>query len=96
MKIKKINLSLIPDWIHDDMLLWSEEKIIDKKFINIINYLIENEIIIINQNPSEILEVKKIPSWIKTTADWWANGIIDDETFVNGLEFLVQKSIIPI
>ena len=28
---------------------------IDKKFINIINYLIENKIIIINQNPSEIL-----------------------------------------
>ena len=78
------------------MLLWSEEKIIDTKFINTINYLIENEIIVINQNPSEILEVKKIPSWIKTTADWWANGIIDDETFVNGLEFLVQKSIIPI
>ena len=78
------------------MLLWSEEKIIDTKFINVINYLIENEIIIINQNQSEILEIKKIPSLIRTTADWWVNGIIDDETFVNGLEFLVQKSIIPI
>ena len=77
------------------MLLWSEEKIIDTKFINTINYLIENEIIIINQNQSEILEIKQIPSWIRTTAGWWADGTIDDKTFVNGLEFLVQKSIIP-
>ena len=93
---KKNNLSLIPDWIRDDVLLWSEEKIIDTKFINTINYLIENEIIIINQNQSEILEIKQIPSWIRTTAGWWADGTIDDKTFVNGLEFLVQKSIIPI
>ena len=93
---KKNNLSLIPDWIRDDMLLWSEEKIVDTKFINVINYLIENRIITINQNESEILEIKKIPSWIKTTAGWWADGTIDDKTFVNGLEFLVQKSIIPI
>jgi len=92
---KKNNLSLIPDWIRDDVLLWSEEKIIDTKFINTINYLIENEIIIINQNQSEILEIKQIPSWIRTTAGWWADGTIDDKTFVNGLEFLVQKSIIP-
>jgi hypothetical protein len=93
---RKNNLSLIPDWIHDDVLLWSEEKIIDAKFINVINYLIENEIIIINQNQSEILEVKKIPSWIRIIAEWWTNGTIDDKTFVNSLEFLVQKSIIPI
>jgi hypothetical protein len=92
---RKNNLSLIPDWIRDDMLLWSEEKIVDNKFINVINYLIENRIIIIDQNESEILEVKKIPSWIKTIAGWWADGTIDDKTFVNGLEFLVQKSIIP-
>jgi hypothetical protein len=92
---RKNNLSLIPDWIRDDMLLWSEEKIVDNKFINVINYLIENRIITINQNESEILEIKKIPSWIKTTAGWWADGTIDDKTFVNGLEFLVQKSIIP-
>ena len=92
----KINDSLlIPDWIRDDALLWSEEKIIDTNFINTINYLIENEIIIINQNQSEILEIKQIPSWIRTTAGWWADGTIDDKTFVNGLEFLVQKSIIP-
>ena len=93
----KINGSiLIPDWIRDDALLWSEEKIIDNKFTNIINYLIKNEIITIPENQSNIIEVKKIPSWIRTTTGWWVDGQIDDKTFVGSLEFLVKKSIIPI
>ena len=87
---------LIPDWIYDDALLWSEGKIIDDKFIDIINYLIKNEIITILESQSDIIEVKKTPSWIRTTTGWWADGQIDDKTFVESLEFLVKKSIIPI
>ena len=93
---KKNNFLLIPNWIYDDALLWSEEKINDEKFIQIINYLIKNEIIIINQNQSEVFEVSKIPSWIRTITSWWINGEINDETFVKSLEFLVQKNIILI
>jgi hypothetical protein len=93
----KINGSiLIPDWIHDDALLWSEEKIIDNKFTDIINYLIKNKIITIPENQSNIIEVKKIPSWIRTTTGWWVDGQIDDKTFVESLEFLVKKNIITI
>ena len=87
---------LIPDWIYDDALLWSEGKIIDDKFIDIINYLIKNEIITILESQSDIIEVKKTPSWIRTTTSWWLDGQIDDKTFVESLEFLVKKSIIPI
>jgi hypothetical protein len=93
---KKNDFLLIPNWIYDDALLWSEEKINDEKFIQIINYLIKNEIIIITQNQSEVFEVSKIPSWIRTITSWWINGEINDETFVKSLEFLVQKNIIPI
>ena len=90
----KINGSLlIPDWIRDDALLWSEEKIIDNKFTDIINYLIKNEIITIPENQSNIIEVKKTPSWIRTTTGWWVDGQIDDKTFVESLEFLVKKII---
>ena len=93
----KINGSiLIPDWIRDDALLWSEEKIIDNKFTDIINYLIENEIITIPENQSNIIEVKKIPSWIRTTTGWWVDNQIDHKTFVESLEFLVKQNIIPI
>jgi hypothetical protein len=93
----KINDSLlIPDWIRDDALLWSKEKIIDNKFTDIINYLIKNKIITIPENQSNIIEVKKIPSWIRTTTGWWVDGQIDDKTFVESLEFLVKKNIITI
>ena len=87
---------LIPDWIRDDALLWSEEKIIDEKFTDIINYLIKNKVITILENESNIIEVKKTPSWIRTTTGWWADGQIDDETFVESLEFLLKKNIILI
>ena len=88
--------ALIPDWIREDALLWSEEKIVDDKFTDIINYLIKNEIITISENQLDVMEVNKIPSWIRTTTGWWIDGQIDDKTFVESLEFLVKKSIIPI
>ena len=90
------NSALIPDWIREDALLWSEEKITDDKFTDIINYLIKNEIITISENQFDAMEVNKIPSWIRTTTGWWTDGQIDDKTFVESLEFLVKKSIIPI
>ena len=88
--------ALIPDWIRDDALLWSEEKIVDDKFTDIINYLIKNEIITISENQLDVMEVNKIPSWIRITTGWWIDGQIDDKTFVESLEFLVKQSIIQI
>jgi hypothetical protein len=93
---KNLNSNLIPEWIKNDVQLWSEGKISDGKFIEGINYLIEIEIISINQNSSEILEVKKIPLWIQIIAGWWIDQQIDDELFFEILEFLIQKQIIPI
>ena len=87
---------MIPEWIKNDVQLWSEGKISDDKFIEVINYLIENEIISIDENFSEILELKKIPSWIQIIASWWIDQQIDDESFFEILEFLTQKQIIPI
>ena len=93
---KNIDSNLIPDWVTNDIQLWSEGKINDGKLIDTINYLIENEIITIHDNSSEISEVEKIPSWIQIIAGWWINGEINDETFFEILEFLTQKQIIPI
>jgi len=53
--------ALIPDWIREDALLWSGEKITDDKFTDIINYLIINEIITISENQLDAIEVKKSP-----------------------------------
>ena len=93
---KIVNSNLIPDWVTNDIQLWSEGKINDSKLIDIINYLIENKIIIIDNNSSGISEVEKIPSWIQIIASWWIDEQIDDESFFKILEFLIQKQIISI
>ena len=93
---KIVNSNLIPDWVTNDIQLWSEGKINDSKLIDIINYLIENKIIIINNNLLEISEVEKIPSWVQIIAGWWIDGEIDNDSFFKILEFLIQKQIIPI
>ena len=76
--------------------MWSEGKINDSKLIDIINYLIENKIIIIDNNSLGISEVEKIPSWIQIITSWWIDDQIDDESFFKILEFLIQKQIISI
>ena len=86
----------IPDWIRNNALWWSEEQIDDNTFIQGIEYLIKNNIIIIPQTQQETTETKEIPSWIRNNAEWWADGQIDDETFVQGLEFLIKKGIIRV
>ena len=73
-----------------------EEKVNDSKFIDGINYLIKNKIIIIIENQQELLESKKIPSWIKTTTGWWIDGQIDDDQFLNMIGNLVKEKIIII
>jgi len=93
---KIVNSNLIPDWVTNDIQLWSEGKINDSKLIDIINYLIENKIIIIDNNSLGISEVEKIPSWIQIIASWWIDDQIDDESFFKILEFLIQKQIISI
>ena len=86
----------IPDWIRNNALWWSEEKINDYTFIQGIEYLIKNEIIVIPQTQQETTETQEIPSWIRNNAEWWAAGQIDDGTFVQGLEFLIKKGIIRV
>jgi len=86
----------IPDWIRNNALWWSEEQIDDNTFIQGIEYLIKNKIILIPQTQQESSTSQEIPSWIRNNAAWWAAAQIDDKTFVQGLEFLIQKGIIRV
>ncbi|MDH5430879.1 MAG: peptidase [Nitrosopumilus sp.] len=95
-RVTNQNEILIPDWIRNNALWWSEEQIDDNTFIQGIEYLIKNNIIVIPQTQQETTDAQKIPSWIRNNAEWWAAGQIDDETFVQGLEFLIKKGIIHV
>ena len=86
----------IPDWIRNNALWWSEEQIDDNTFIQGIEYMIKNKIILIPQIYQENSTSEEIPSWIRNNAAWWADRQIDDKTFVQGLEFLIKEGIIRI
>ena len=86
----------IPEWIKNNALWWSQEQIDDNTFIQGIEYLIKNHIIIIPQTQQETSEPQEIPSWIKNNAAWWADGQIDDKTFVQGLEYLIKNGILHV
>ena len=86
----------IPDWIRNNALWWSEEQIDDTTFVQGIEYLIKNDIIVIPPTQQEDSSSQEIPSWIRNNAAWWAAGQIDDQTFVQGLEFLIKKGIIRV
>ena len=95
-RITSQNEISIPNWIRNNALWWADGQIDDETFIQGIEYLIKNNVIVIPQTQQEDSESKDIPSWIRNNAGWWADGQIDDETFVQGLEFLIQKGIIHV
>ncbi len=86
---------LIPSWIKNNAGWWANGQISDSDFTSGIQYMIQNNIIIIQNLPqSGESSGQVIPSWIKDNAGWWAENKISDNDFVKGIEFLVQHGII--
>ena len=86
----------IPDWIRNNALWWSQEQIDDKTFVQGVEYMIKNDIIIIPDIEQGNSESQEIPPWIRNNALWWSQEQIDDKTFVQGLEYLIKQGIIVV
>ena len=89
--------SAIPYWIKNNAGWWASEQITDSAFLQGIQYLI-NEGIMIVEIPDEIYSeaAEEVPGWVKNTAGWWADGQIDDNSFVSGLQWLISNGIMKI
>jgi len=89
--------SSIPDWIKNNAGWWAEGQIDDTTFLQGIQFLIKESILIIPSIESlGTSESQKVPDWIKNNAGWWAEGQIDDTTFLQGIQFLIKNGIIII
>ena len=87
----------VPDWVKNNAGWWATDQIDDSSFIQGIQYLIKEGIMVIP--PSETSEStgsQAVPAWIKNNAGWWATDQIDDSAFVQGIQYLVQNGIIII
>jgi len=87
--------SKIPSWIKNNDGWWADGTIDDNSFVQGVQYLIKNNILIVSSQTTNDIQ-EKIPSWIKNNAGWWADGTIDDESFIRGIEYLVSNGIIHI
>ena len=96
----------IPNWIKNVAGWWAANEISEKEFLAGIEYLINNNIILIPFLPcgaaaaaaasDPTLEAKLIPDWVKNNAAWWATDQIEDVDFINGIEYLIKKDILGI
>jgi hypothetical protein len=87
----------IPSWIKNNAGWWATDQIDDSAFLQGIQFLIKEEIIIIP--PTETTESvgsQEVPAWIKNNAGWWATDQIDDSAFLQGIQYLVKEGIIII
>ena len=87
----------VPDWVKNNAGWWANDQIDDSSFIEGIQYLIKEGIMVIPPTEtSESAGSQGVPSWIKNNAGWWADGQIDDSSFVLGMQWLISNGIIKI
>ena len=85
----------VPDWVKNNAGWWATDQIDDSSFIQGIQYLIKEGIMVIPPSEtSESTASQVVPAWIKNNAGWWADGLIDDSSFVLGMQWLVSNGII--
>jgi len=87
----------IPSWIKNNAGWWANGLIGDSDFIQGIEYLIQQEIMLIPPTQeSDVATTSQVPQWVKNNAGWWAEDQISDKEFVNGIEFLIKQGIIVV
>jgi hypothetical protein len=74
------NAQEIPSWIKNNAEYWADGHIDDATFINALEFLIKEQIIIIPETEISESQSNQIPSWVKNNAEYWVDGHIDDVT----------------
>lgn len=86
----------IPEWVKNVATFWCENEINDGSFVEAIQFLINNEIIVVPGITENYNGTQEIPQWVKNTACWWSSGSITDGDFAYGIEYLVRQGIIRV
>jgi len=86
----------LPPEMKIDAGKWATGAILDSTFIAEIEFLLENNIIMISNIPSGDVSGDEIPNWIRNNALWWSQDLISEYEFVNSLKFLIQEGIVII
>ena len=85
----------VPDWVKNTAEWWASDLITETDFINAIEFLIKEKIILVDVSQTSI-NSQGVPDWVKNTAEWWASDLISETEFINAIEYLVQGGIIQV
>ena len=86
----------IPSWVKNVAGFWCQDQIDNASFIEGIQYLIDNGIIIVPAKSEVEASAQEIPQWVKNNACWWSEGSITDLDFASGIQYLVKQGIIVV
>ena len=89
-------LDTVPGWIKNNAGWWAEGIVEDSEFVQSIQFLIKEDILIVPDTESQKEGPQEIPGWIKNNAGWWADDLISDRDFMKGIQFLVEQGIVII
>jgi len=82
------NKNILPSWIRNTAIWWSEGVLDKKDFSQAIRYVANQDII---KTPSISQDAAmKIPSWLKGNVKQWYSGQIDDNTFWVAIQYLLS------
>jgi hypothetical protein len=85
----------VPSWVKNTVSLWGIEKITDKDFLNILEYLIKKDIIKIpKESVFENTKELKMLSWVKGNLNIWSQGEITNEEFFKNMNWLIENKFI--
>ncbi len=86
----------MPSWIRNNAEWWATGKINDSAFVSGIEFMLENNIIMVSTSSSGNISNDDIPDWIRNNAHWWSQDLISEDEFINSLEYLIREGIITI
>jgi len=86
----------VPSWIKTTAGFWVDGFSSDNEFVNAIQFLIKEGVIVIPPTASAGGSAAEIPSWIKTTTGFWVDGFSSDTEFVNAIQWLIENGIMKI
>lgn len=86
----------IPSWIKNNAAWWAEGTISEGEFLNGIQYLIKEDVLLVTQTQATSEKASTVPDWVKNNAAWWAEGVITDDEFLNGIQHLIKIGMISV
>jgi len=86
----------VPSWVKNNAGWWADGTISESEFVQGIQFLIKDGIIVIPPTTISAEASQGVPDWVKNNAGWWADGTISDGEFVNGIQHLIQTGVVSV